>query len=137
MEKFASMTVSFYKNSDFIFFVFDLSQENGLESMSNWLGEVDEFIRSKPPKKFLLGNKLDLSAERKVSEKDARDFATANGLEYMEVSAKSGENVDLFFITTLRNFLGIQGDSEGNGSPKVKQREKRASNFLKRLIKIG
>ena len=49
----------------------------------------DESIRTK----VMLGNKLDLESERRISYEDARHFATERGFHYFETSAKDGTNV--------------------------------------------
>jgi len=46
---------------------------------------------------FLVGNKLDLSDNRKVDENIARDFATQNSMGFLETSARSSTNVDVLF----------------------------------------
>lgn len=49
----------------------------------------DESIRTK----VMLGNKLDLESERRISYEDARHFATERSFHYFETSAKDGTNV--------------------------------------------
>ena len=46
-----------------------------------------------PISKILIGNKIDLNS-RKVSEEEAKKFATNNGFMYKEVSVKQDINVD-------------------------------------------
>ena len=48
--------------------------------------------------KFLFGNKSDLGIEtREVEFEAGQSFAEANGMAFIEVSAKSGTNVDQSF----------------------------------------
>ena len=48
--------------------------------------------------KFLFGNKSDLGSEtREVEFETGQSFAEANGMGFIEVSAKSGTNVDQSF----------------------------------------
>src|ERR1700722_11605072 len=54
---------------------------------------------------MLVGNKADLSAERRVSFADAEQFASETGVSLYEVSAKTGINVEEAFAelaTTMR-----------------------------------
>jgi GTPase SAR1 family protein len=45
----------------------------------------------------LVGNKLDLQANREVSKEEAEQYATESGLLFLEASAKTGDNVvDIF-----------------------------------------
>ena len=41
----------------------------------------------------LVGNKIDLEKQRKVSTEEAKKFAQTNGLLFVETSAKTGLNV--------------------------------------------
>jgi len=47
--------------------------------------------------KILFGNKIDL--ERKVSETDVKLYAETLKIDYLETSAKSGENVETAFLS--------------------------------------
>jgi len=49
----------------------------------------------------LVGTKTDLAQNRKISEKDAREFAQSNDMHYMEVSSKDGSGVDALFENLL------------------------------------
>lgn len=45
---------------------------------------------------FLIGNKSDIT-EREVTKKELEDYAEKNRYPYIEVSAKSGNNIALLF----------------------------------------
>lgn len=60
---------------------------------------------------FLVGNKLDLSGSRQVSQEEARVFAKARGLDYVEVSAKEDIGVRGVF-----DAVGSRGSAGGKGS---------------------
>jgi hypothetical protein len=51
---------------------------------------------------MLIGNKLDMAKQREVSFEEAEAFAKDNGLIYLEVSAKTGHNVEEAFLRTAR-----------------------------------
>jgi GTPase SAR1 family protein len=48
---------------------------------------------------IIVGNKLDLEQDRQVETEEAARFAELCGALYMEISAKSQENVDNLFNT--------------------------------------
>ncbi len=48
---------------------------------------------------LVIGTKSDLLDEREVSSEVALEFATEKGLQYIETSAKTGENVEIAFIS--------------------------------------
>ena len=46
---------------------------------------------------MLIGSKLDLIEEREVQYNEGKEFADKNGMQFYEVSAKTGENVEQAF----------------------------------------
>lgn len=53
----------------------------------------------------LIGNKLDLSDQRKVSFEEASKFAEENNIIYIEASAKTGKNVEDSFLSTATKIV--------------------------------
>ena len=47
---------------------------------------------------MLVGNKLDLEANRKVPRELAEEYAQGEGLLFAEASAKTGEGVEELFV---------------------------------------
>ena len=51
--------------------------------------------------KLLIGNKCDLEDKRKVTYQEGKDFATSNGMQFIETSAKADTKVkDAFEMLT-------------------------------------
>ena len=76
--------------------VYDISKKESFESIQSWIDDC----KSAAPETVLMvlvGNKSDLTEERKVSEEEGREFAEKNGLLFFETSAKTGENVKEVF----------------------------------------
>lgn len=48
--------------------------------------------------KMLVGNKLDLESERVVQEREGQALANKFDIPFMEVSAKTGENINNVFM---------------------------------------
>jgi GTPase SAR1 family protein len=55
--------------------------------------------------KFLLGNKVDLSAKREIQEDAGIKMAKELNVDYLETSAKSGTNVNQAFNTIVQLIL--------------------------------
>lgn len=68
-EKYRSLINSYYKHSDGIILVFDLSDINSFKNLiENWLPKVVNHCGNLPPKLLFLGNKRDLKSVRSEIE---------------------------------------------------------------------
>lgn len=76
--------------------VFDISDQESFDCLEEW---IDLFKNSASPDAllYLAGNKIDLMEGRVITFEEGQKFAVAHDMKYYEVSAKSGENVDLLF----------------------------------------
>ena len=103
-ERFKSITSSYYNLSDYFFVVFDLTNENSLIAISNWIQELKETKEN--PKYIILGNKDDLKniqiSDEKIKEVlDKLDIIKINNEQFIRVSAKSGKNIEKAFNTMI------------------------------------
>jgi Ras-related protein Rab-1A len=97
-ERFRTITTSYYRSSDAILLVFDVTDANSFKNIQAWLEDVRQYAR-KDVDIMLVGNKVDLEKERKVEFKSAKEFADDNFIPYMETSAKTSFNVNQAFNT--------------------------------------
>ena len=51
--------------------------------------------------KLMVGNKIDLEDERKISKKEAEELAAQYQMKYFEASAKQNIGITLFFETLM------------------------------------
>ena len=92
-----NLTSSIIKQ-DLIIFVYSIDNKKSFETISTKIKEVKENCTEKVHY-LLIGNKLDLNDQRKVSEKEGDELAKKEKLDlFMEVSAKTGENIDKLFF---------------------------------------
>ena len=78
--------------------VFDVTSTESFDHVNDWLKEVNRYA-AEGTVKLLVGNKCDRSADRVVSEEQAKEFAQELGIPYIETSAKSAQNVEEAFLT--------------------------------------
>ncbi len=82
-------------------FLFDLTRPNTLLSLDSWIKIVREKNGDLPI--ILVGNKADLVEARKISKEIGIQTAQDNKLiEYIDVSAKLGDNVEELFQTITK-----------------------------------
>jgi small GTP-binding protein len=92
----------FYKGAKGIVYVFDLNNKKTFENLTEWKREIDKAINSFSS--ILIGNKVDLiDNEHRVIEKVESDKLKQQlaACEYIETSAKSGSNVEEFFLKLI------------------------------------
>ena len=93
----------FTKYADIVTIGFDLTDRSSFERTKSLIDDVREHCKDNIPIIFV-GAKSDLSGNRKVSSDEAQKrFETAaEHMQYIEVSAKTGENVNKVFEEAIR-----------------------------------
>ena len=90
-ERFRSIATSTIKNSQGIVLVFDLTQKESFKNLGKWLEDINN---NGGETKILFGNKFDLLEKVEVSEKEAKEFAFENKMNYFSTSAKENINIE-------------------------------------------
>ena len=87
-EKYRQLTKLFYKGSDIVIFVYDISSKESLKNLKMWIQEVKDIIDTKYIY-ALLGNKKDLYINEQVKESEAKKLALEFHMKHKLVSAKT------------------------------------------------
>ena len=97
-ELYRSLITNFYRNSSLAIIVYAINSKDSFENIEMWLRELR--THSNPDAKvFLIGNKIDLENERKITREQGENFAKTNKLHlFLESSAKTGFNAKKVFI---------------------------------------
>ena len=99
-ERFKNITASYYRGGNGVLVVYDITDRDSFENLNSWLIEIEKNA-SKNVYKLLIGNKSDLEDKRKVTYQEGKDFATSNGMQFIETSAKTDSKVkDAFELLT-------------------------------------
>jgi Ras-related protein Rab-2A len=96
-ETFRSITRSYYKNTAGALLVYDITRRDTFMHASQWL-EDTKAHGCKQTAIILVGNKTDLDEMRQVTTKEGEAFAKANGILFIETSAKQAQNVEEAFM---------------------------------------
>jgi len=91
-DAFLDVRSEFYKDTQALVLVFDVTKVDSFQALDGWLNEARKFGCPRDCPGALCANKCDLP-RRAVAEEEGRRWAKANGFEYFETSASSGANV--------------------------------------------
>ena len=95
-EKYRSLSKSYFKNTDGVLFVFDLSNIESFKEITDWIKLFNENHNGKEKvPKCLVGSKCDL--EKKVTDDKIKEVSQKYNLHYYETSAKDNFNINKLF----------------------------------------
>jgi Ras-related protein Rab-2A len=98
-ESFRSITRSYYRGAAGALLVYDITRRDSFQHLSRWLEEAKQHSHDHMVI-LLIGNKNDLEQRRAVTTEEGQAFADANGLLFLETSAKTAHNVEEAFLKT-------------------------------------
>lgn len=111
-EKFRTIVSNYYKNTDGVILIFDISNKKTFTKIEYWLNEIKENSGNDNGTFILFGNKCDLDSEREVSYEEGKALADKIGISYLEGSAKTGKNIKELFIILVRQIMAKKGLDE-------------------------
>ena len=103
-EKYGSIPLAHFKNSDGILLFFDTTNENSFNQIDNWIKEIELTIGKINIfyELFLIGNKIDENDKRQVQKSKVKELANKYNIRYYEISCLKGINIyELFTEITL------------------------------------
>ncbi|CAM6001740.1 unnamed protein product [Sphagnum balticum] len=85
--------------------VYDVTNPQSFQNLQRWVDEIrnngNERIRI-----VIVANKVDLVDRRVVKREDGLEYATRNGMQFWETSAKSGQGVSEMFTEPAKGLIG-------------------------------
>ncbi|OQN98652.1 hypothetical protein B0A48_15318 [Cryoendolithus antarcticus] len=143
-ETYKSITRSYFRGASGALLVFDITRRNTFNSVTSWLHDLRQ-IAEEDIVVILVGNKSDLASppasatakpsQRQVTQEEAEEWCKVNRvMQYVETSAKSGENVERAFLEVAERIYqgieagkynlndrrsGVKGPGAGGGSTRT------------------
>jgi len=127
-ERFARVLLpTYFRKAKGVILVYDITNAKSFESLSErWMAQLNDHSNADDLAKLLVGNKSDLDTNnddgggaggsREVSKEKASAFCQEYGMEFLETSAKSGDNV----LKAFEKLIGIVHDRAINAQQKSK-----------------
>ena len=103
-ERFRSIVSSYYRGSNGIIIAFSVTDRKSFDNVKRWLDECN-LNSSENSVKILVGTKIDLDKNRVVLPNEGIELAKELNLEYIEISSKTGKNVELIFSTIIKELM--------------------------------
>ncbi|KAJ0056535.1 hypothetical protein NL108_010239, partial [Boleophthalmus pectinirostris] len=92
-QRFKTITTAYYRGANGIMLVYDITNKKSFDSLQDWIRDMEQHASS-DVERIILGNNCDLDDKRQVSKESGEKLATDYGLKFLEISAKSGINVE-------------------------------------------
>ncbi|KAE8542422.1 hypothetical protein D1P53_001200 [Cryptococcus gattii VGV] len=105
-ERYRAITSAYYRGAVGALLVYDIAKHQTYENVTRWLKELRDHADANIVI-MLVGNKSDLKHLRAVSTDEAKQFATENGLSFIETSALDASNVESAFQNILTDIYRI------------------------------
>jgi len=107
-DTFSSMRELYYKNGEGFVLVYSIKVAKSFESVQQFYKDITT-IKTETVPIVLVGNKKDLEKTREVPQASGRELAKEWNVDFIETSAKTGENVEDIFHLLVDQMWAIKG----------------------------
>ena len=105
LERFHAITINYFKNCAIVFLLFDVCNQSSFQNaFSIWFPNMKKYCHKKT-KFILIGTKCDNENARQVYKSEAISTAKKKNMKYIEISSKSGLNVNFAVRTIIKDLL--------------------------------
>ena len=138
-EQYRSLGKHFYKNAYIVILVYDITKKESFENLKNiWYKDLIRY-GEKCTVIAIVGNKIDLYEKEEVPENEVISYANEKNALFMQVSAKTGDNINNLFKALINKYLDpnfnvlvSKNIKKTEGSVKIKKRSKEEENKIKK-----
>ena len=119
-ERFKPITSCYFRGSNGCLVIYDIAYRPSFESVNTWVKDFRENNNTESTKNIVIvGNKLDRASERQVTREEAEDLASRLECEYIEVSAKTGQQLPELFVLAAGKILStLKPEAIMGGQPR-------------------
>jgi len=106
-EQYRAISRSYFRKAAGALIVYDVTRADSFARLEVWLKDIKEAGGNENTQILLIGNKIDLKEQREISTEKGIAFSRLNALNFMETSAKTGENVERAFQILLQDIYKL------------------------------
>ena len=110
-ERYRNIAKNYFQSSDGFVIVYDISNIESFEKLDYWIEQI-KANSQEYTKMILFGNKCDIIEDRKVKKEEGEQYAKNNNINFFEVSAKEGTNVNKAFESFVKDILDNSSPNE-------------------------
>lgn len=93
-EKYRSIPINFIRNAQGIVLMYDITEIKSFDNINVWLNTIKNLEGENIVPIILIGNKIDLEDERKISNEKGKEKAKNLKLNFYEISVKDKINIE-------------------------------------------
>ena len=123
-ERFRSLTKVFFKNSEIVIFVFDITNKESFDDLDYWFKTIEDKLGNEIIK-GLAANKQDLFENQEVDDDTIKQYAFKKGIKYEFTTAKNPDNFNKLLEQLLIEYLktGISKERKKIVGKKLKKKK--------------
>lgn len=118
-ERFKTITTAYYRGAMGILLVYDVCDEKSFNNIKNWYSNVKQHAND-DVEMILVANKSDMGDKRVISSEQGQSLAQELGIDFIEASAKTNDNVEKCFFSLAskikENIYTKNTNESGNGN---------------------
>ena len=146
-EKFRAITFNYYKSSDGILLIYDITDRSSFENVEQWMNSIKDTIGNTQDSKYaviLIGNKLDQIGQqdfkREVTEEESvnicKEYNMIWGGEQSAKEIKMEDLIELFKGYIKQIYERIGEKKQGKQTLKSVQKYKKKFSFFANCFKV-
>lgn len=108
-KKFETIRKQFYEGASAYLLAFDVTNPSSFANLLKWHQDLKNHLLTKNKLDgYLVGNKIDLTKDRIVNPVDAVRLAKTMDIQYFEISALTGENIEEIFSKLSTDLIKLE-----------------------------
>ena len=116
-EMYRAVTPIYYKDANAALLVYDVTNQTSFDRVKQWHLELTQ-IREDQTFIVVVANKIDMANKRVISPNEGVAYAQSIGCNHFEVSAKTGEGIDMLFRYIAENLAKRAPTKKARVKPK-------------------